>query len=118
MSILFDRLQEGGPFFMYPLLILFLIVVFLFFKALFKNNNSKKIIALLSSIGFFAIVWGFLGLFIGLITAFDAIQEVGDISPAILAGGLKVGFLSPLFGMVTFLIARLGIIILTLLNKN
>ena len=55
---------------------------------------------------------------IGLITAFDAIEAAGDISPSMLAGGLKIAILSPLFGMVVFLIARIGIIILNLLKKE
>ena len=62
-------------------------------------------------------VWGFLGQMLGFISAFDAVQAAGDVSPSMLAGGLKVAILSPLFGMIVFLIARIGIIILNILNK-
>ena len=70
------------------------------------------------SVALFAIVWGFLGQIIGLISAFDAIEAAGDISPAILAGGLKISALSPAFGMFVFLVGRLGIIILTWMNND
>lgn len=52
-----------------------------------------------------------------MIGAFDAIEAARDISPAILAGGIKISLLSPVFGTFIFLIDRLGIIILTWLKK-
>jgi predicted permease len=113
MSILY----EGGPIFMYPLLLLLILVMVLFVKELVRKGNTAKTINLISSLSLFAIVWGFLGQIIGLISAFDAIQAAGDISPAILAGGLKVSSLAPAFGMLVFLIGRLGIIILTWIHK-
>ena len=111
-------LNEGGPFFMYPLLLLLILVLVLFVKELVKKGNSDKTINLISSLCLFAIVWGFLGQIIGLIMAFDAIQAAGDISPAVLAAGLKVSFLAPVFGMMVFLIGRLGIIVLTWMQKE
>lgn len=60
------------------------------------------------------LAWGFLGQIIGLIGAFDSIEFAGGISPDILAAGLKLSFLPPVFGLVTFLIGRMGIIILSL----
>jgi biopolymer transport protein ExbB len=38
---------------------------------------------------------GFMGTVIGMVGAFDAIEAAGDISPAIVAGGIKVLFLPP-----------------------
>ncbi|MFD1293452.1 MotA/TolQ/ExbB proton channel family protein [Lutibacter holmesii] len=112
-----DRLNEGGPLFMYTTLFLLIVIIALLIRSFVKPATRKKTITIVSSISLFAIVWGFLGQMIGLITAFDAISAAGDISPAMLAGGLKVGILSPLFGTVVFLIARVGIIILNILNK-
>jgi len=117
MTQFFQRLNEGGPFFTYPTFLLLLITIALLAKVFMKGDalgNTKKLI---SHIGLFALVWGFLGQFIGLISAFDAIEAAGDISPSILAGGLKIALLSPVFGMFVFLIGRLGIIILTALKK-
>ncbi len=114
----FTRLNEGGPFFMYPLFIILILVIILIVQGFLKRENVKKTISLISSITLFAVVWGFLGQMIGMIGAFDSIEAVGDISPAVLAGGLKVSFLAPIFGMFIFLIGRLGIIILTWMRKD
>jgi biopolymer transport protein ExbB len=38
---------------------------------------------------------GFLGTVIGMVQAFDAIEAAGDISPTIVAGGIKVALLTP-----------------------
>jgi len=118
MSEFADRLNEGGPFFMYPILIILIIIIILTVKGILqREKDNSKTIALLSSIGFFVVAWGVLGQTIGLIGAFDSIQAVGDISMEVLAGGLKVSLLTTLFGVVTFLFSRAGIIILTLLKK-
>lgn len=112
-----QRLNEGGPLFMYTTLFILIIILALLIRGFIKPEARPKTITLVSSLSLFVLVWGFLGQMLGLISAFDAIQAAGDISPAILAGGLKVAILSPLFGMIVFLIARIGIIILNVLKK-
>ncbi|WP_170245916.1 hypothetical protein [Tenacibaculum adriaticum] len=52
-----------------------------------------------------------------MITALDTLSVNSDIAYDVLAGGIKVGLLSPVFGMIVFLIARLGIIGLILKKK-
>jgi len=111
-------LNEGGPFFMYPLLLILVLLIILIAKGFLQKKSIEKTISLISSIALFAIVWGFLGQIIGLIVAFDSIEAVGDVALAVLAGGLKVSFLAPVFGMFTFLIGRLGIILLTWIKKE
>ena len=111
------RLNEGGPLFMYTTLFILIVIIALLIRGFIKPNTRPKTITLVSSISLFVLVWGFLGQMLGLISAFDAVQVAGDVSPAILAGGLKVAILSPLFGMIVFLIARIGIIILNILKK-
>lgn len=112
-----NLLNQGGSFFMYPLVLMLLLIVILFVKELIKKGNFKKVKSLIASISLFAIVWGFLGQIIGLMSAFDAIQAAGDISLGILAAGLKISFYAPAFGMLIFLVGRLGIIILTWMKK-
>lgn len=46
---------------------------------------------------------GFLGTVIGMVMAFDQIQQAGDISPAVVAGGMKVALLTTIFGIVVAL---------------
>ncbi len=112
------RLNEGGPLFMYTTLFLLIAILALLIRGFLKPEARQKTITFVSSISLFVLVWGFLGQMIGLITAFDAIEAAGDISPSMLAGGLKIAILSPLFGMIVFLIARVGIIILTWMQKE
>lgn len=113
----FARLDEGGPLFMYTTLFILIAMIALLIRGFLKPTTRPKTITLVSSMSLFVLVWGFLGQMIGLITAFDAIEAAGDISPSMLAGGLKIAILSPLFGMIAFLIARIGIIILNILKK-
>ena len=50
---------------------------------------------------------GFLGTVIGMIKAFDRIEAVGDLSPAVVAGGIKVALLTTVFGLVVAIILQI-----------
>ena len=50
---------------------------------------------------------GFLGTVIGMVMAFDQIQQAGDISPTVVAGGMKVALITTIFGIVVALILQL-----------
>lgn len=50
---------------------------------------------------------GFLGTVIGMVQAFDDIQAAGDISPTVVAGGMKVALLTTIFGIVVALILQI-----------
>ncbi|MDX9747622.1 MAG: MotA/TolQ/ExbB proton channel family protein [Paludibacter sp.] len=49
---------------------------------------------------------GFLGTVIGMIQAFDKIQQVGDISATVVAGGIKVALLTTVFGLISAMILQ------------
>lgn len=49
---------------------------------------------------------GFLGTVIGMIEAFDRIEAAGDISPSIVAGGIKVALLTTVFGLIVAIILQ------------
>ena len=49
---------------------------------------------------------GFMGTVIGMIGAFDSIQAAGDISPTVVAGGIKVALLTTVFGLVVAIILQ------------
>jgi len=49
---------------------------------------------------------GFLGTVIGMVQAFDDIQKAGDISPTVVAGGMKVALITTIFGIVVALILQ------------
>ena len=50
---------------------------------------------------------GFMGTVVGMIDAFDAIQAAGDISPTLVAGGIKVALLTTLLGLIAAVILPL-----------
>ncbi|PCH87756.1 MAG: flagellar motor protein MotA [Flavobacteriales bacterium] len=49
---------------------------------------------------------GFMGTVIGMIGAFDAIEAAGDISPSLVAGGIKVALLTTVFGLIVAMILQ------------
>lgn len=49
---------------------------------------------------------GFLGTVIGMVMAFDQIQEAGDISPTIVAAGMKVALITTIFGIIVALVLQ------------
>jgi biopolymer transport protein ExbB len=49
---------------------------------------------------------GFLGTVIGMVQAFDNIQQAGDISPTVVAGGMKVALITTIFGLIAALILQ------------
>ncbi|MBR4589302.1 MAG: MotA/TolQ/ExbB proton channel family protein, partial [Bacteroidaceae bacterium] len=50
---------------------------------------------------------GFLGTVIGMVQAFDDIQKAGDISPTVVAGGMKVALITTIFGIIVALVLQL-----------
>ena len=64
----------------------------------------------LSWIGLFialAPMLGFMGTVVGMIEAFDQIQAAGDISPTVVAGGIKVALLTTLMGLIAAVVLQL-----------
>jgi biopolymer transport protein ExbB len=51
---------------------------------------------------------GFLGTVIGMIDAFDAIEAAGDISPAVVAKGIKVALLTTVAGLIVAIILQIA----------
>lgn len=49
---------------------------------------------------------GFLGTVIGMIEAFDAIEQAGDISPSLVARGIKIALLTTAFGLIVGVILQ------------
>ena len=50
---------------------------------------------------------GFLGTVLGMIQAFDKIQQVGDISATVVAGGIKVALLTTMWGLIVAVILQM-----------
>jgi hypothetical protein len=105
---------EGGIF-MGILTILLLIIIAMAvyqFVQISKNNYERATIfrhhlSRIKSLGLFALVVGIFGQLLGLYQVFSFIGQAGSISPAILAGGLKVSTIPTLYGMIIFLLSWL-----------
>lgn len=50
---------------------------------------------------------GFMGTVIGMINAFDAIEQAGDINPGVVASGIKVALLTTVFGLIVAIILQI-----------
>ena len=50
---------------------------------------------------------GFIGTVVGMVMAFDDIQQAGDISPTVVAGGMKVALITTIFGLIVALVLQL-----------
>jgi biopolymer transport protein ExbB len=51
-------------------------------------------------------MFGSLGTVIGMVEAFDAIEKAGDISPSLVANGIKIALLTTVFGLITAIILQ------------
>lgn len=106
---------EGGIEFMFVLFILFLSVLATGIISLLKRKDplqKKKWIKINQDLALFALVWGILGQTIGLFSAFQALEEIGEVSQAILAGGLKVSSYTTIYGLFIFLTGKVFKIII------
>ena len=113
--------MDGGPLFMTLILICLLASLFFLARGFMKVNTSlevsNKMLKLASDASLLGLVMGFLASIIGLITAFDSVEAMGDPDPSIFAGGLKISLLTASFGLFTFVVARVGIIILRMMTN-
>ncbi len=104
----------GGPFFMSLLTIMLIAMlawaVYNFIQAYNHEESMEPSRSLLShtrSIGLLALITGILGQLIGLMMAFSAIEQAGDISPKLVYAGLKVSMITPMYGLIIYLISVL-----------
>jgi hypothetical protein len=111
---MFDLFYMGGPVFMSILTLIFIavIVVFVVNGLPVLNGNSTGEIAVrkisyIKAVGLFGLMVGILEQLIGLYQAFVAIEMIGEISPAMLAGGIKVSMISTIYGMIIYVISYL-----------
>jgi len=110
--MILEHLFMGGIYFMLPIYLMWIVVFFFSIKFLVNyfssnrdENKLKKQNSIILFIGSFAFLFGLLGQIIGLYSALQAIQAAHDISPALMAGGLRVSSIAPLYGLVLFLIS-------------
>ena len=76
----------------------FLLMTFISF---YLHNDKLK------TYGNLALASGILGSFIGIYSALGVIQQVGNVSQAILANRFKVAFISLIYGIIVYIVSRL-----------
>jgi len=72
-----------------------------------QMGQLEKNVSWLSLFIALAPMLGFMGTVIGMIQAFDKIEEAGDMDPALVAGGIKVALLTTVFGLVVAIILQI-----------
>ncbi len=119
---LFSPFTDGGPLMMSLITICLILSIFFLIKgfASLKSNTgqSEKMLSLAIDSSLLGLVIGFFASILGLITAFDTVEAMGNPDPSIFADGLKVSLITATYGLLTFIIARVGILILKGLQKD
>ncbi len=72
-----------------------------------QMGQLEKNVSWLSLFIALAPMLGFMGTVIGMIQAFDKIEQAGDMDPALVAGGIKVALLTTVFGLVVAIILQI-----------
>ncbi len=109
MMNLFELFKMGGIQFMTFVTILGVAMIFYSVKGIInvfvKNDYSGKGVNYIIMYGSLAFIIGLLGQAIGMFSAFAAIQEAGDVSPGLIAGGFRVSMIAPLYGVIYFILS-------------
>jgi len=109
--MIIKHLFDGGIFFMSIIYILWIVTIIFIVRSVWlskqKSNSDKpkKASEYILFFGSLAFLIGLLAQVVGFFGAFDAIQAAGDVSPSMIAGGLRISFLAPLYGFVLFIIS-------------
>lgn len=100
---------EMGGVFMMPMLLIGLVALVAGLAGALGTASLKpyteKLAAAVRHVAVFLLVMGILSQAMGLYQALSAIEGIGGtVSPALVAGGLKVSFIAPIFGLLEFLV--------------
>jgi biopolymer transport protein ExbB/TolQ len=87
-------------------------------RIVLKKDYSGKGLVYILLFGSMAFIWGVLGQAVGMFEAFAAIQQAGDISPALIAGGFRVSMIAPLYGLFYFILSIPFWVVLREIVKN
>lgn len=108
------HLFEGGLTFMSVIYVLWIVVIFIVIRFLINYFSDKKDLQKLTNlnstilfIGSLTFLIGLFGQMIGMFHALASVYEAGDISPALIAGGIKVTLIAPLYGFSLLLISSI-----------
>lgn len=120
-DLLKQNFIDGGPFFMILHYILWIVVI-IYSIRLIKNYHStnrdyrklEKFNATILFIGGFGLLLSLFYRSMGMYSAFSALEVTGDISPTLVASGLKASLVAPLYSLFLFLVTGL----IWFINRN
>lgn len=108
---MFDLLVAGNLLFTVPLVVVAAAVLVIAGRTAAgiasAGGDASNGLQSLFHLGLFAFVFGLMSQGISLYQMMGAIQVAGGVSPALVAGGLRVSFIAPLFGVYIFVAALL-----------
>jgi uncharacterized membrane protein len=121
-TTLFNRFMDGGALFMSLILICLLTSIYFTVKSFLKIKSnvedSKKMLKHIGDSGTLGLALGIVGFLLRLIAGFDAIEGGQiEVSTVVLASGIKIALLSPLFGLFTYSVSKIAILILRIIQK-
>lgn len=110
-----DLFYTGDPIFMGILTLIFLVALSIatvsaiqIFSNQVKNHlRMRHQLTYIRSVGLFGLVFGIFSQSLGLYGMFSAIERAGDISPGLIYSGLKVSFITSMYGLAIFLLSYL-----------
>jgi hypothetical protein len=106
---IFDYFVEGGMAFMLVITFFGLLMLassgYKIYRMILKKEFDLLQLNYIILFGSLSLIFGILGQGIGLFYAMEAIQEAGDISPALIAGGFRVSMITPLYGILIFILS-------------
>lgn len=113
----FELHNTGGTVFMTPITLLALIIIgiaaYILISSFQKKQISDQWLESIKQIGGLAAVWGTWSTLIGLLMAFNAIENSPEEIPfKVICGGMKVALLTVLYGVLVYCFALLFYIIL------
>ncbi len=80
----------------------------LFRPSAYADHRTKAWVDAILFWGGFALICGVAGTLVGTTLAFQSIERAGEVSPTLVAGGIKVALLSSMVGMLLLIIASLS----------
>lgn len=120
-DLLKENFVDGGPFFMTLHFIMWILVIIYSIRVL-KNYRSKnqdyyqleKFNTTILFIGGFGFLFSLFYRTMGMYSAFSALEITSDISPTLVASGLKASLIAPLYSLFLFLVTG----IIWFINRN
>jgi hypothetical protein len=110
-DLLKENFIDGGPFFMtlhylmWILVIIFTVLATKNFRATVCDYKKlEKFNTTILFIGGFGLLFSLFYRSMGMYSAFSALETTNDISPTLVAGGLKASLIAPLYSLFLFLV--------------